>query len=190
MPHEHDTTIDDFPHPYPSIPPILGVPSYTTITELHLKLNANAASIFSSLGDGTHGLLALTVSNVVYNTLSAIPFIQPINPGLQPNILAGATGQQISAITWGHTKTHRIWKEYLATDKNLKQQVLAAVNETYYRTLRNRITGFANVTTWQLIEHLYNTYGNINPADLIDNDERMKTTYEPSQPVKVLHDQI
>jgi hypothetical protein len=56
------------------------------------------------------------------------------------------------------------------------------------------------VTTRQLIEHLYNTHGNITPADLIENnitpadlienDERMKTAYNPSQPIEVLFNQI
>jgi hypothetical protein len=148
MLQEHDTTIEGFPHP--SIPPILGIPTYVTIAELHLKLNTNAASVFSSHGDGAHGLLALTVSaEAVYNTLSDTPFIQPVNPGPQPVIPANATGPQISAITRSHTESHRTWKEYMATDKRLKQQLLAAVNETYYRTLRNRITGFANTTTSQ-----------------------------------------
>jgi hypothetical protein len=159
MPYEHDNTIDAFPHP--SIPPILGVPSYATIAKLHLKLNANAASVFSGLGNGAHGLLALTVSNTVYNTLSAIPFIHPVNPGSQPVIPNNSTGNQIAAITRDHTEARRIWKEHLTTDKNLKQQILAAVNKTYYQTLRNHITAFANITTRQLIVHLYTTYGNI-----------------------------
>jgi hypothetical protein len=188
MPSDHDVIIVGFPHP--TIPPILGVPTYATIADTHLKLNANAASVFSSLGDGAHGLLALTVSVAVYNTQSAIAFVAPTNPGPQPNIPNGLTGNQIAAATRTHTENHRLWKEYLATDKALKQQLLATVHETYYRTLRNRITGFANTTTRQLLEHLYRTYGNITPADLIENDTRMKTSYDPSQPIEVLYDQI
>lgn len=48
------------------------------------------------------------------------------------------------------------------------------------------------MTTGQLIEHLYSTYryGNVTPADLIENDERMKSSYDPSQPIEVLFDQI
>jgi hypothetical protein len=130
------------------------------------------------------------ISDTVYNTLSATPFIHPINPGPQPIIPTGTTGPQIATITRNHTETHQIWNEYLATDKDLKQQVLAAINETYYHTLCDRITGFANVTTRQLIEHLYKTYGNITPADLTENDECMKAAYELLQPIEVLFDQI
>jgi hypothetical protein len=73
-----DSIVEGFPHPI--IPPIIGIPSYTTISTLNLKLNANAASIQSDLGNGALGLLSLTVSPDVFNTLSDIPFIAPLNP--------------------------------------------------------------------------------------------------------------
>jgi hypothetical protein len=83
-----------------------------------------------------------------------------------------------------------MWKEYLSTDKALKQQLLAAIDDIYYRSLRNRITGYANVTTLTILRHLYDTYGNISPTDLIDNDTRMKAPYDPSQPIELLFDQF
>jgi hypothetical protein len=60
----------------------------------------------------------------------------------------------------------------------------------YYHTLRNRIMGYANTTTLQILSHLYTTYGNISPTDLIENDERMKKPYDPSQPIECLFDQF
>jgi hypothetical protein len=96
--------------PHPTIPPILGVPTYATIAELHLKLNANAASVYSSLGDGAHELLALTVSTAVYDALSTTAFEVPINPGPQPDIPAGSTGPQIAAIMRAHSKNHCLGK--------------------------------------------------------------------------------
>ena len=43
--------------PYPTITSIIGQPGYDTIAEVHLKLNANAASVQSRLGDRTLRLL-------------------------------------------------------------------------------------------------------------------------------------
>jgi hypothetical protein len=183
-----DSIVEGFPHP--SISPIVGIPSYTTIASLNLQLNANAASIQSNLGNGTLGLLSLTVSPDVYNTLSDTPFIVPVNPGAQPIIPDAATAAMIAALTRTHTENIRIWREYLATDKGLKQQLIHAVDEMYYKTLRNRITGYASVTTRNILEHLYLTYGHISPADLADNDATMKSAYDPSQPIEVLFDQI
>jgi hypothetical protein len=106
MPSDHDVIIDGFPNP--TIPPIIGISTYATIADIYLKLNANDASVFSSLGDGAQGLLALTVSDAVYNNISTVSFIIPINPGPQPVIPGTATGNQITALTRAHTEDHRI----------------------------------------------------------------------------------
>ena len=85
-----DKIVDGFPHP--NIAPIVGIPTYESIAELNLQLNANAASVQSSnLGNGQLGLLALTVSPAVFNTLSAVAFVHPVNPGTNPIIPPGAT---------------------------------------------------------------------------------------------------
>ena len=68
MPTAIEKIVDSFP--FPTIPPIVGTPTYNTIAEVNLKLNSNSASVQSNLGCGTLGLLQLTVSPAVYNTLS------------------------------------------------------------------------------------------------------------------------
>jgi hypothetical protein len=188
MPINVDTIVDGFPHT--TIPPIMGMPNYASIAEVNLRLNANAASVQSNLGNGTLGLLALTVSPAVYTNLSNTAFVVPVNPGPQPVIPAQATTHVLAAVTCEHKENLRIWREYLATDKALNQQVLGAVQEMYYNTLRDRITGYASVTTRQLLDHLCATYGNITPANLADIDAKMKTPFDPSQPIEVLFDQI
>ena len=77
-----DKIVDGIPHP--NIALIVGIPTSESIAELNLQLNANAASVQSNLGDGQLGLLALTVSPAVFNTLSAVAFVQPVNPGRNP----------------------------------------------------------------------------------------------------------
>ena len=114
-----DKTMHSFPNP--TIPPIFDQPGYETIVDVHLKLNANAASVQSHLGCGTLGLLYLTVTPAVYNTLSATAFVPPPNPGMHPTIPAGSTGPQISDIRLQHANATKIYKQYNATDKALKQ---------------------------------------------------------------------
>ena len=50
-------------------------------------------------GDGQLGLLALTVSPAVFNTLSAVAFVHPVNPGTNPVIPPGATTHVTSHLT-------------------------------------------------------------------------------------------
>ena len=67
-----DKIVEGFPHP--TINPIMGIPTYESISEVHIKLNSNAASVHSELGNGTLGLPALTVTPAVHNTLAGVPF--------------------------------------------------------------------------------------------------------------------
>jgi hypothetical protein len=183
-----DKIVDGFPHP--TIPPIVGIPTYEAIAELNLHLNANAASVQSNLGNGQLGLLALTVSPAIFNTLSTVAFVPPANPGTTPTIPGGSTGAQTQAVIRQHTTDDKIFQEYLACDNALKQQIISCVNSMYLRTLSHRITGFANVTTRQMLTHLYTTYGRLTPSDLQANDARMKTNYDPNQPIEAFLDQI
>ena len=183
-----DKIVEGFPHP--TITPIIGIPTYESISEIHIKLNSNAASVHSELGNGALGLLALTVTPAVHNTLAGVPYVTAVNPGQMVTIPPGSTGPQIAALDAAHKTQVRIWKEYLSVDKALKQQLLGCVNEMYYRTLRNRHTGYAIVSTRDIITHLYTQYGNITPQDLQENDLKIKTPFDTSLPIETLYDQI
>ena len=79
---------------FQTINPIVGSPNYKKITEVNLKLNLDAASVHSNLGNVTLGLLHLTLSPAVYSTLSATTFVVPVNSGAAPVIPTGSTAPQ------------------------------------------------------------------------------------------------
>ena len=60
--------------PFLTVEPIVGEPTYESVKALHQKLNTNAASVRSHLGNGRLGLLYLTITPEVYNTLSQVEF--------------------------------------------------------------------------------------------------------------------
>ena len=99
--------------------PIVGTPTYNTIAEVNLKLNLNAASVQSNLGCGTLGLLQLIVSPTVYNTLSSITLIVPVNPGSVPITLADSTGAQITKLRYAFDTASALFNKYDRTDKAL-----------------------------------------------------------------------
>ena len=129
-----DKLIEGFLHP--TITSIVGQPAFETLKELKLFLSTNAASIISHLGDGTLGLLWLTVSDAVFNTLSLIAFVPPLNPGPIPIIPDGSTAPQINAITATHKREANFFQEYNNADKALKQQLLGAVDDMFTRALK------------------------------------------------------
>ena len=84
--------------PCATVTPIVGQTSNETIEELQLKLNTNAASIYSHRGNGRMGLLFFTFKPAVYNTQSTETFGPSTNPGQHPTIPTDSTGLQIADI--------------------------------------------------------------------------------------------
>ena len=128
-----DKIVDGFP--FPTILPIVGTPTYNTITKVNLKLNSNSASVQSNLGCGTLGLLQLTVSPAVYNTLPSTAFIVPVNPGSVPSIPANSTGAQITELRYYFDTASALFNEYDRTDKAPRQIIISTVYEMLIRSL-------------------------------------------------------
>jgi hypothetical protein len=185
-----------FPHPL--LPFIIRIPIYGSFAELHIQLNANVASVQSNLGGGQLGLLPLTMSPAVYNTLSTVPFIAPVNRGTTPNIPVRTTAAAAARLVHQFSYEAKIFRQYEAktfrqynaTDNALKQQIIGCMNHIYLRTLSHPVTGFANVTAGPMLQHLYRSYRQINPAALLTNNTTMKTAYDPNQPIEAFIDQI
>jgi hypothetical protein len=180
--------VESFPHPH--IPAIAGPPNYETITDITRLLNANAASIHSELGGGNYGHLALTISAASYATLSPVAFVPPANPGTTTIIPPLATAAIISQTVREHDESLRLWHQYNNVNAGLKQQLISSISNIYICTLQDRHTGFANVSTRELIKHLLCAYGNVTPTDLAENDARFKTAYDPSEPIETLYSQL
>jgi hypothetical protein len=167
-----------------------GLLTYEIIGEVHLKLEANAASVVSELGSGAHGLLVLVLPTATYTALTNVHFNAPNNPGTTPNLADGGTTAQINEAVRQHKENLHIWREYDATDKALQQQLINIFDKPYIRGLRDRHTGYNNVSAMQILTHLYTTYGVITPSDIEDNDAKMRAPFDPTQPIKLLFDQI
>ena len=140
---------------------------------MHQKLSADAASIVSHLGNGRLGLVYLIVTPPVYNTISVVAFIPPVNPGttvVYPNI--NPTHFQIHAANAAHASQSKLFQQYNATDRALKQILLGAVDDMFVNAICDPHVGYANVTTLQLLTHLYDTYAKITAGDLEENKEK------------------
>jgi hypothetical protein len=187
------TSVDKILQSFPlqDVPPLVGEPTFDSINSLHRILKANAASVPSALGGGVLGHLALVIPPTEYATLCPTPFTTPINPGPTPvHAIAGATAAQLAAEDRLHTESLRIWNLYQNTDKALKRQLLSTVESIYVRALSNRNTGFANVTTLALIQHLLRVHGRITAHDLEENFTRFKKPWDPNAPFETLIEQM
>ncbi len=187
------TSVDKIQASFPiqAVPPLIGEPTFESINSLHRILKANAASVPTALGGGVLGHLTLVLPANEYATLSATAFPPPNNPG--PTVVvpvAGGTAAQLATAERVHKELLRIWNLYHDTDKALKQQLLSTVENVYLRALSNRHTGYANITTLQLLQHLLRVHGRITAHDLEENFIRFKKPWDPNSPYETLIEQM
>ena len=176
--------------PFLSVDPIVGQPTYDTIRALHKKLNANAASVNTHIGNGRLGLLYLTVIPEVYATLFDRETQAPQNPCPTPDLPRKGTQYQIAAAQKLFDEQVKLFNQYDACDRALKQLVIGAVDDMFLNTTYDPHVGYANVTTLQLLTHLYDTYGRITDADLRKNQEVMTEPLDVNLPIETFFRRI
>jgi hypothetical protein len=60
----------------------------------------------------------------------------------------------------------------------------------YLDILNDNMVGYANISARYMLDHLFDTYGNITAVDLEINFEHMRQAWDPQQPVETLCKQI
>jgi hypothetical protein len=190
-------TVEDvmasFPHPV--LPTVQGDLDYQTIHATRKFLQANSRAIDTHLGGGTLGHLGLIISDASYAMIApntaAGPTLwtSPQAPGRAPANTDG-TAAQISA-------ARHIWEEDVQTYRTctsvqqaLKKQIISVFEPMYFDILNDNMVGYANISARDMLDHLFETYGNITAVDLEINFEHMRRAWDPQQPVESLFKQI
>jgi hypothetical protein len=191
------STVEDilasFPHPI--LPTVEGEPDYQTIHATRKFLQANARAINTHLGGGTLGHLGLIISDASYSniappTADAPTFWETPNaPGRAPATTDGTAAQTSAA--------RHVWEEDVQTyrtctsvQKALKKQIISVFEPMYLDILNYNMVGYANISARDMLDHLFETYGNITAVDLEINFEHMRRAWDPHQPVETLFKQI
>jgi hypothetical protein len=60
----------------------------------------------------------------------------------------------------------------------------------YLEILNDNMVGFANITSQEMLDRLFLTYGNITAVDLEKKIEQMRKAWDTQQPVETLFKQI
>ena len=87
----------------------------------------------------------------------------------------------MNGIVRQHKEDLRVLHLVENTELALKSQLIDTFEETFFRRLRNRHTGFFGITYLQMITHLYDSYGLITALDIIENEKRIDKPYDPSE---------
>jgi hypothetical protein len=113
----------------------------------------------------------------------------PQAPGQAPANTDG-TAAQISA-------ARHIWEEDVQTYRTctsiqhaLKKKIISVFEPMYLYILNDNMVGYANISAIYMLDHLFETYGNITAVDLKINFEHMRRAWDHQQPVESLFKKI
>jgi hypothetical protein len=190
----HDMSNDNkttrFNLPFEKLTPIVGEPTNATITILKRQLYANAMENECTLGCGTLGYLGIIMPTTDYRdkqrTLAPNtpfqPFIKPV-PTEPPDDDSTTAGEEFK-------DNMRKIRDFNAMESRLKQQLLAAIENTYITALEDAEVGFAMVTSKQILQHVITEYGIITLDELAENLEKLNEPWDSTKPICMLWDRI
>ena len=130
-----------------------------------------------TLGGGNHGYLGAVLTAAEYTAATPIntpPFADPHFPGAAAVIPSNSTGPQIAAIEWQFNKALRQWTEYKNLTDTGKKFIQDGIDDMYLKGITDRNVGLAHVTIREILDFLFQNYGNITQYDIEENDKIIK----------------
>jgi hypothetical protein len=117
--------------------------------------------------------LAATAPNIV-------PFVAPNFPGYIPAV--NGTAAAIAAQAQQHKEDLHKWREYENVTKALRKQLISTVETAYITHLEDEFSGFNKVEVKDILSYLFQTYGHITSTDLIENNRKLESDWDPTEP--------
>ena len=152
---------------YPTLDPIDNEPTYESLKLLHEQLGENAARVPTTYGGGLYGHLGLVTKPNVYFTLAGVHFNVPQDPGpYDIRIPLRAAAGERARLEKEHDKRKQEYDLCLAVSNVLKNQIVDAIKGPYLRELRDRRFGYLNSTPLDMLDHLFDRYGNLTAIDV------------------------
>lgn len=140
-------------------------PSRERVLQMVLEANSNLASVTTStLGVPGFGLLGLTASAEEYQQLTGQVWVRPAQPPAYPVLADNATQFQIAEANCIFMMD---WQQYmlmLQTDTTIRNQLLAAHNDVYWRALFQPIVGYGRRTARDFLAHIVEKYAKFDEA--------------------------
>jgi hypothetical protein len=98
---------------------------------------------------------------------------------------------------WNSSPNQRIWEEDVQTYRTctsiqqaLKKQIISVFEPMYLDILNDNMVGYTNISARDMLDHLFEAYGDITAFDLKINFEHMRRAWDPQQPVETLFKHI
>jgi hypothetical protein len=113
----------------------------------------------------------------------------PNAPGRAPATTDG-TAAQLSAARHVWEEDVQTYRTCTSVQQALKKQIIGIFEPMYLEILNDNMVVYAKISAKDMLDHLFETYGNITSVDLEINFEHMRRAWDPQQPVETLFKQI
>jgi hypothetical protein len=136
------------------------------------------------LGGSTLGHLGLIISDASYAMISPTTdagpklWTTPQALGRAPSNTDG-TASQISAASHIWEEDVQTYRTYTFVQQALKKQIISVFEPMYLDILNDNMVGYANISARDMLDHLFETYGNITAVNLEINFENMRRAWDP-----------
>jgi hypothetical protein len=141
-------------------------------------------------GRGAHGHLGIIMTRVEYAAISASPWVEPYNTNAIPIIPPCTNAVDTAQITRMHDECRRIYINIINVDQALKRIILEAYANMYTSQLEDYLLQYENRSALEILMHLKQTYGFINPTQLAENCNKMTALINFQDPIETLFKQI
>ena len=130
------------------------------------------------------------VSDIVYAAINdTVPYVRPALPVL--NIQPTDTQYQIAQQRHQYAEDLQQYREVQAMERTIIQQIVAAIEPKYLRALRDKGTNRINKSIPQILQYLFDTFGDITPKEFKQlRDQVESMIFDPTEPVDTIFAEI
>jgi hypothetical protein len=141
-------------------------------------------------GGGAHGHLGISMTQVEYAVISSSPWVEPFNPNAIPIIPPGTNAMDAAQLARMHAECRLIYTNQINIYQALNKLILEAYENMYASQLEDYLLQYANRSALEIIIHLKQTYGFINPTQLDKNYNKMTAPINFQYPIETLFNKI
>ena len=116
----------------------------------------------------------LTAQPALFTIATPTSFVKPVSPGVLVLAEPAPSAAIIRTLTRQHNENMRVFNEYYSVDKACKKVILTLIPEAYFRSIKNKYTGYVNVKYIDILSHLWTTYGVLQDFEVQENYLRKK----------------
>ena len=134
---------------------------------------ANKSTLPTQQVGGYHYHISTIINPALYTTLSTTAWVNPTNLELYPTIPTNSTMSHREYMQLHLDEVHKFYYNEGTINEALNNQGINTFKNMYLKELKNKYIRFLRVTCQNILEHIFDWYGNILTKYLEANSQQM-----------------